>query len=71
MAVIIKRRKGENLSAFLNRASRVINRSGILLEARKRRFYATRPNKRSEKLSALHRLKVLNEIERKRKLGLV
>ncbi len=70
MAIIIKRRKGENQTSFLNRASRIIRRSGVLLEARKRKFFVHPPNKRVQKESALHKKKVLEELERKRKLGL-
>jgi len=71
MAIVIKRRKGENVTAFLNRASKIINRSGVLIEARKKKFYLPKPNKRSTKLSALHRLEVQQELELKRKKGLI
>jgi len=55
----------------LNRASKIINRSGVLIEARKKKFYLPKPNKRSTKLSALHRLEVQQELELKRKKGLI
>jgi ribosomal protein S21 len=71
MAITIKRRKGENMSSFLSRAFKTIKKSGILLEARKRRYYIPKPTKRDLKLSALHKQKVLKEIERKRKKGLI
>lgn len=71
MAVIIKRRPGDNLNSFLSRASQVIKKSGVLLEARKRRYYSPKPSERSKKLSALHKIKILKEIERKRKEGLL
>ncbi|MDD3491466.1 MAG: 30S ribosomal protein S21 [Candidatus Pacebacteria bacterium] len=71
MAITVKRRKGENINSFLSRAFRVIKRSGILLEARKRKYYKPKPTKRDLKLSALHKQKVLQEIERKRKKGLI
>lgn len=71
MAITIKRRRGENIAAFLNRASKVINRSGILIEARKRKHRLSSPNKRSKKLSALHRVKVKQEISNKRKKGIL
>lgn len=71
MPIIIKRRKGENITTFLNRASKIINRSGILIEARKKKFYLPKPNKRSRKLSALHRIKVKKEIEEKLKKGIL
>jgi len=71
MAITIKRRKGENQTSFLNRASHIIRRSGILLEARKRKFFIPSPNKRTQKLSALHKKKVLEELARKKKTSLV
>lgn len=71
MAVVIKRKPGESVIAFINRANQIIKKSGVLLEARKRRFYVKKPNKLARKLSALHRLKVLKEIENKRKWGLI
>lgn len=71
MPITIKRRKGENISAFLNRASKIINKSGILIEARKRKFYHKKPNERSKQLSALHRLRVKKDLELKRKKGLI
>ncbi|MFA5360356.1 MAG: 30S ribosomal protein S21 [Candidatus Paceibacterota bacterium] len=71
MAITIKRRKGENLNSFLSRAFKTIKKSGILLEVRKRKYYIPKVNKREQKLSALHKQKVLKEIERKRKKGLI
>ena len=71
MAITIKRRKGENQTSFLNRASHIIRRSGILLEARKRKFFLSKPNKTTQKKSALHKKKVLEEVARKKKMGLI
>ncbi len=71
MTIVIKRRPGESVTAFVNRANQIIKKSGILLEARKRRFYLKKPNKRAQKLSALHKVKVLKEVEHKRKWGII
>ncbi|MFA5392459.1 MAG: 30S ribosomal protein S21 [Candidatus Paceibacterota bacterium] len=71
MAITIKRRRGENVTTFLNRASKIINRSGVLIETRKKKFYHSKPNKRSKKISALHRIKVKKDIEIKRRKGLL
>ncbi|HPC31063.1 MAG TPA: 30S ribosomal protein S21 [Candidatus Paceibacterota bacterium] len=71
MAIVIKRKSGESVTAFVNRANQIIKKSGILLEARKRRFYLKKPNERAKKLSSLHKIKVLKEIEHKRKWGIV
>lgn len=71
MAITVKKRQGENLNSFLGRAFKIIKRSGVLLEARKRKYYIPKPNKRSVKLSALHKIKVLKEVNRKRKRGIL
>ena len=71
MPITVKKRKGENLNSFLSRTFKVIKKSGILLEARKRKFYTSKPSKRTEKSSALHKKKVLQEVERKRKKGIL
>lgn len=71
MPITVKRRRGENLNSFLSRTFKVIKKSGILLEARKRKFYVSKPNKRTEKSSALHKERVLQEVERKRKKGIL
>ncbi len=71
MAITIKRRKGENITTFLNRASKIIKRSGVLIETRKKKYRLPSRNERSKKLSALHRIKVKKEIDDKRKKGLL
>ena len=71
MPITVKRRQGENLNSFLGRAFKVIKRSGVLLEARKRKYYTSKPTKRSQKSSALHKIKVLKEVAIKRKKGIL
>ena len=71
MAIVIKRKSGESVTTFVNRANQIIKKSGILLEARKRRFYLKKPNERAKKLYALHKIKVLKEVEHKRKWGII
>ncbi len=59
------------MSAFLYRFSKKIQRSGVLREAKKRR-YKDRPVSRIKKRSsALHREQKKKEIEKTRKLGIV
>lgn len=63
----MKRREGESVSAFLYRFTKKVRQSGILLEAKKRRF-RTRPASRLKKrLSALHKAFKTKEAERARK----
>ena len=71
MPITIRRRKRENITTFLNRASKIIKRSGVLIETRKKKYRLPSQNDRSKKLSALHRIKVKKEIEDKRKKGLL
>ena len=70
MAIVIKRKDNENVSSFLYRASGHIKQSGILLSARKKRFRRSKPNKTQRKKSALHKIKVINEVYRMQRLGL-
>lgn len=70
MPFIIKKRKDESSASFLNRSLQLIRKSGILLEVKKKQFATRKPNKRTKKLSALHRLKIISEIEKK-KLGIL
>jgi len=70
MAIKIQKRNNESASAFLFRVSQVIQKSGVLLEAMKHQQHIKKPNERKKKLSALHRIKTLQEIERRKKLGL-
>ena len=66
----IKRREGETTSAFLYRFSKKVQQSGILREAKKRK-YKRRPESKSKKrLSALHREQKRKEIEKAKKMGL-
>jgi len=67
MALIIKRRKNESLNNFLARVFMVIKGSGILLEAKRRKYYVPTPNERSKKLSALYRLRKKEKEERKKR----
>ena len=67
----LKRREGESTSAFLYRFSKKIQRSGVLLEVKKRRFKDRTVSKQKRRVSALHREKKKKEVERKKKLGLL
>jgi ribosomal protein S21 len=67
----IKRREGESLGVFLYRFTKKVRQSGILLEAKKRRFKDRPVSKRSRRLSALYREQKRKELEKMKKLGLV
>ncbi|TRZ64380.1 MAG: 30S ribosomal protein S21 [Spirochaetia bacterium] len=67
----VKRREGEPTNAFLYRFSKKIQQSGILREAKKRKFRTRPESKLKKKLSALHREKKKKEIAKARKMGRV
>jgi ribosomal protein S21 len=67
----LKRREGESISAFLYRFSKKIQRSGVLLEVKKRRFKNRLVSKQKRRVSALHREQKKKEVEKMRKMGLM
>lgn len=71
MGIELKRREGESVSSFLYRFNRKVQQSGILREARKRRFRARPANRLKRRLSALHRVQKVQERARAKKLGLL
>ncbi len=71
MAVEVKRKERETVGSLLRRFTRRIQQSGILVRARKARFYTPARTRRQRRLAALHRTGVRAERERLRKLGLL
>lgn len=67
--VYVKRKDRETTAAMLRRFTRRIQQSGILVRARKARFYASKPTKHSRRVKALRRIELLKERERLIKLG--
>ncbi len=67
--VYIKRKDRETTAAMLRRFTRRVQQSGILLRARRARFYETKPTKRAQRGRALKRIQLLKERERLLKLG--
>jgi ribosomal protein S21 len=65
----IKRKEGESVSAFLYRFTKKIQRSGIIKQAKRGRFYRRIQNTRARKESALYRLNKKIETEKFKKLG--
>ena len=65
----VKRREGESIGSFLYRFTKKMQRSGILREAKKRRFFERPISKRKRRLSAIHRDNKKKQMERMRKLG--
>jgi len=69
MAVRVKKREGEAPSALVYRFTKKVQRSGVLREARKRRFHHRKVNKNRRRKSAIHREQRRLEIEKSKKLG--
>lgn len=67
--VYVQRKERESTPAMLRRFSRRVQQSGILLRARKIRFYKSKPTKRDRRARALRRIDLLKERERLIKLG--
>jgi len=65
----LKRKDGESVNAFLYRFYKRVRQSGLMKEAKRRRFYSARPNKRARRDSTLYRIEKHKEMERLRKLG--
>lgn len=71
MGIEVTKKDKESSSALFFRFSKRIKRSGVLKEAKKRRFKGRAVSKRQRKLSALHRSAKKSEMGRLRKLGLL
>ena len=65
----IKRKRGESFEAFIRRVKQQWQRSGKILEVRKRQVFAGKPNKNARKKSALKRNAMRDEMEYLRKTG--
>ena len=67
----VKRRERETTSSVIRRFVRAVQQSGVLLRAKRTRFYEKKKTRREMKAKALHREKVVSEQEKLRKLGLL
>lgn len=67
----VRKKEGESGSALLYRFTKRVKRSGILKEARKRRFSTRKVSRIKRRFSAIHRERKGQEVERQKKLGLL
>ena len=67
----IKRREGESINVFLYRFQKKVQQSGILREAKKRKYRDRSISKTKKRLSALHREQKKKELEKMRKMGII
>ncbi len=69
MPVEVRKKERETTQSLLRRFTRRIQQSGVLIRARRGRFYTPMPTKRQKKLAALRRIQLQKERERLYKLG--
>ena len=67
--VYVKKKDSETQAAMIRRFTRRIQQSGILIRARKMRFYDPKPTKRVVKDRALRKVRIVKEREHLAKLG--
>ena len=70
MAIEVKKKERENTRSLLRRFTRRIQQSGILVRARKARFWEKEQSKTERRQSALRRQRAGRKIEKLKKLGL-
>lgn len=71
MPIEIKRKKGESARSLVSRFSRIIRKSGILLEAKKKMYFRRPLSKTAKKRAALKRKELKEQYEKLKKLGKV
>ena len=69
MPITVRKKEKESVQGLLRRFSRRVQQSGVLVRARRGRFYVSPLTKRQKKLSALRRQEAAKERERLYKLG--
>lgn len=65
----VRKRKNENVSSLIYRFSKRVQQSGILKEAKKRKYYDRPINKRKRRISALYKARKEEELRRLAKMG--
>ena len=71
VAIEVKKQQGETTRGLLRRFSRRIQQSGVLVQARKERFYEKDKTKKERRDGAVYRVRVGKEKEKLRKMGLL
>ncbi|RJQ14575.1 30S ribosomal protein S21 [Candidatus Parcubacteria bacterium] len=69
MAIQVTRKEHESFLSMLRRFNRRVKASKHLLEARSRRFHLSKPTKRQQRLSAIHKAQMKKQYEKLKKLG--
>lgn len=69
MGIIVKKKEGESSNSLIYRFVKKIRQSGVLKEAKKRRFTDRAQNKTKKRISAKYRARKKEEVESQKKLG--
>ncbi len=69
MAIEIKRKPKENPQSLIRRFTQSVQRSGVLIRARKSRFRKREKSEQLKKRAALRKEKLKAEYEKKKKFG--
>ncbi len=67
--VEVKKRDNESSESLVRRFTKRVQQSGVLIRAKKRRFYETKKNKRTVRLDALRRENIREQRELLRRQG--
>ena len=67
--VEVKKRDNESSESLVRRFTKRVQQSGVLIRAKKRRFFAPEPNKRQLRDDALRRTQIREQREILRKMG--
>lgn len=67
--VQIRKKENESTGSLLRRFTRAVKLSGVLINARGKRYYEPQKSAFQKKKDALRRIKWQKDIERQRKLG--
>jgi len=69
MSLEVKKENRETSQSLLRRFSKAVQKSGILIQARKGRFKRRKKSEKTKKMSALRREEKRKEFEKLKKLG--
>lgn len=71
MAIEVNKKPNEPINNFLLRFNRALKQSGILDEARKRRFFEPKINRNRKRQSAVYRAQIKEKIMALKKRGII
>lgn len=69
--MIVKRKEGEPVTSLIYRFTKKIQQSGVLREAKRRRFSVRRITKNKRHISAIYKAKKTKRILEEKKMGLI